>query len=67
MQAAHTFDVTGSRPAGATWRGKESHWWPTSASAELDPAFFGASLEGSGQFDVEALRARWPAGETEER
>ncbi len=67
VQAAHTFDVTGSKPSGAAWAGKEGHWWPTSAYAELDPAFFDASLEASGQFDAEALRARWPAGQTEVR
>ncbi len=66
VKAAHTFDVTKAKPAGATWSGKEGHWWPTAAYLALEPGFT-LSLEASGTFDVEALRARWPAGEIEGR
>lgn len=64
VRAAHTFDVTAAKPAGAQWAGKEGHWWPTAAYLEHEPGF-SLSLEASGSFDVAALRERWPAGGVE--
>lgn len=66
VKAAHAFDVSALKPPGETWAGKEGHWWPTQAYLELDPGV-ALSLEASGAFDAEALRARWPAGELEVR
>jgi pimeloyl-ACP methyl ester carboxylesterase len=66
IHAAHTFDVTASKPEGATWSGTQGHWWPTTAYGTLEPGF-ALSFEASGTFDVEALRASWPAGAVESR
>jgi pimeloyl-ACP methyl ester carboxylesterase len=64
VEAAHGFDVTDLKPEGTRWAGKEGHWWPTQAYLDVE-ARFATSLEAHGSFDVAALRARWPAGETE--
>ncbi len=64
VDAAHTFDVTGTatKPTGLT--GSQAHWWPTDAYGSVEPGF-ATSWEATGVFDARALEARFPRGQTE--
>ncbi len=66
ITAAHTFDVTDSKPEGESFSGTKGHWWPTTAYGTIEPGF-ALSFEASGTFDLESLRASWPSGAVESR
>jgi pimeloyl-ACP methyl ester carboxylesterase len=66
VKAAHTFDVTASKPLGPEWAGSKGHWWPTADYLEIKPGF-DLSYEAAGAFNAKALRAAWPPAVTEAR